>query len=412
MRHKALVTSVAAGILPLVVFFVAHPAMYHSAPANLPAAAQRFDRDVIRVGKAPGFIAIADVNHDGKPDLIAANTADETLSILLGDGKGHFSPAPGSPFSCGKSPNDIAVADMNHDGNPDLVIANTETPLITVLLGDGKGGFKPAARSPFSAASRPHVHGVAVADFNGDGKPDVVTDSWGNNQILMLLGDGAGNLAGPGRAFNTGRRPYQRVRSADFNQDGNPDVVTTNLDDNTVSILLGDGHGGLHDSQGSPFPAGEAPWAAVIDDVNHDGKLDLVILPYEPDVKDPRQTGITVLLGDGKGGFSGGSFSKTGGSPLPLTGCRGPARVATSDFNGDSFRDIAVLCAQNNKLLLYLGSKNGAFSVAMEDIQTGWSGLAVADLNGDGKDDIVVSNGSEDNESKSSPGTITVLLSK
>ena len=117
------------------------------------ALLQNFDRSVIPVGKAPGSIAIADLNRDGNPDIVVANTADETVSVLLGDGKGHFTSAPGSPFPCGKSPNDIAVADMNHDGNPDLVIANTETPNITVLLGDGKGGFKPSPHSPFATES-------------------------------------------------------------------------------------------------------------------------------------------------------------------------------------------------------------------------------------------------------------------
>jgi hypothetical protein len=90
------------------------------------------------------------------------------------------------------------------------------------------------------------------------------------------------------------------------------------------------------------------------------------------------------------------------GSPFSLAGCRGPDRIATGDLNGDGFRDIVVSCAQNNKLMQYLGSKEGTFKVSTLDVQTGWSGLAVADLNGDGKDDIVVSN----NES----GTITIFF--
>lgn len=368
---------------------------------------QKFEKNVIPVGKAPASIAITDINHDGKPDIIVANTADETVSILLGDGAGQFTPAPGSPFPCGKAPNDIAVADMNHDGNPDLVIANTETPFITVLLGDGHGRFHPATRSPFSTQSHPHVHGVAVADFNGDGRPDVVTDSWDNNQILLLLGDGAGNLNLPGERFNTGKRPYQRVRSADFDKDGKPDIVTTDLDQNAVSILLGDGKGSFHDAPGSPFPAGAAPWAVAVDDINHDGSTDLVILPYEPDVKDPTQVGITVLLGDGHGGFS-----RMRGSPLSLSGCRGPDRVATGNLNGDGFRDVAVLCAQNDKLMLYMGSKDGTFQLSSQNVKTGWSGLAIADLNGDGVDDVVVANNATDTESNRSPGSITVFLSR
>ncbi|HTX76264.1 MAG TPA: VCBS repeat-containing protein [Terracidiphilus sp.] len=370
-------------------------------------AGAEFSRTVIPVGHGPGSIAVADVNHDGKLDLLVLNTADDTVTVLLGDGKGHFTPAAGSPVACGKSPNDIAVGDFNGDGNPDLLIANTETPYLTILLGDGKGGFAPSPHSPFDTHSYPHVHGVAIGDFNGDGKLDAVTDSWGHDQILMFAGDGRGNLILPGRAFKTGKRPYERLRSADFNKDGNADVVTTDLDQNAVSILLGDGKGDLRDAPGSPFPAGRAPWAVAIDDMNRDGNLDLVVLPYAPDVPDPKDVGVTVLLGDGKGGFR-----KMAGSPFSLAGCEGPDRVATGDVNGDGFRDIVVTCAQNNKLMLFLGTRGGSFTTTSERVQTGWAGVAVADLQGRGKDDIIVSNGLLDNQPRSLSGTITILSAK
>jgi hypothetical protein len=366
-----------------------------------------FSKAVFPVGHGPGSIAIADVNHDGKLDIIVANTIDGTLDVLLGDGKGHFTPAAGSPFSCGKNPNDIATGDFNGDGNLDLLIANTETPYLTILLGDGKGGFTPSPHSPFDTRSYPHVHGVAVGDFNGDGKPDAVTDSWGHDQILMFLGDGKGNLVVPGQSFATGKRPYERLRSADFNKDGKADVVTTDLDQNAVSILLGDAKGGLRDAPGSPFPAGRAPWGVAIDDMNHDGNLDLVVIPYAPDVPDPKDVGVTILLGDGKGGFT-----KMPGSPFSLAGCEGPDRVAAGDFNGDGLRDIAVTCGQNNKLMLYLGRRNGGFTVVTESVQTGWAGVAVADLEGRGKDNIVVSNGLLDSQPRTTPGTITILSSR
>jgi hypothetical protein len=366
-----------------------------------------FGKTVIPVGHGPGSIAVADVNHDGKLDIVVANTVDGTVDVLLGDGKGHFIRAQGSPFACGKSPNDIATGDLNGDGNLDLVIANTETPYLTILLGDGKGKFAPSPHSPFDTHSSPHVHGVAIADFNSDGKLDVVTDSWGHDQILMFLGDGAGNLVLPGQAFKTGKRPYQRLRSADFNKDGKPDVVTTDLGQNAVTILLGDGKGGLNDAPGSPVPAGSAPWAVAIDDMNHDGNPDLVIVPYARDVPDTKDVGVTVLLGDGKGGFR-----KMPGSPFSLSGCEGPDRVATGDVNGDGLRDIVVTCAQNNRLMLYLGSRDGGFTMSTENVQTGWAGVAIADLEGRGKDDVVVSNGVVDSQSKSTAGTITVLSSK
>jgi hypothetical protein len=356
-----------------------------------------FKQQVIPVGKGPGFIAIADLNHDGKLDLLVANIEDGTISVLLGDGQRHFTPAPGSPFPCNPNPTVIAVADMNGDGNPDLVIANHQTPYITILLGDGKGGFKPSPHSPFATQSHPHPHGVAVADFLGDGKPAVVTDSGGRDQILLMPGDGMGNLILPGKLFPTDGHSDQGVRSADFNKDGKPDVVTTGQNINAISLLLGDGKGGFRKAPGSPFPAGAAPWAFTIDDINRDGNPDVVVIPYHRDLRDLKQLGVTVLLGDGKGGFT-----TMRGSPLSLAGCDGPDRVATGDLAGSGLRDIVVSCALNDKVFFFLAAKDGSFTAGSRSVSTGWGGIAVGDLDGDGKADVVISNNNS--------GTITILF--
>jgi FG-GAP-like repeat len=399
-RRSAILASVVAIAAATLAMSSEHRSLgarASSSAVELPAGS---DEQVIPVGNKPGPVMLADVNHDGHLDILVANVESETLTVLLGDGKGHFVAAPGAPIATGKEPNDIAVGDFNGDGNLDLLIANTGTPYLTILLGDGKGGFKASAHSPFKTLSDPHVHGVAVGDFNGDGKLDVVTDSWGNNQILMFAGDGKGNLNLPGKIFNVGKRPYERLRVADFNKDGIPDVVTTDLGQNAVTILLGDGHGGFREASGSPFAAGAAPWAVAIDDVNKDGNLDLVVIPYAPDVKDPKQVGMTVLLGDGKGGFR-----TMPGSPFSLAGCGGPQLVAAGDLNGDGQRDVVVSCAQSNSLVFYMGTRDGGFQISSRQLKDiGWSGMAIGDLNGDGKDDVVVSNNGS--------GTITVLFGK
>jgi hypothetical protein len=345
-------------------------------------------------GKGPKCIAVGDLNHDGKPDIAVGNE-DGTATVLLNDGMDSFHPAPGSPFQAGHLPNDIVIVDMNRDGNPDLVIVNTQSPYLTILLGDGKGGFHPASGSPIDVHSNPHPHGIAVADFNADGIPDVVTDSWANNQIELLLGDGQGGLRTPGTFFTVGRRPYERLRSADFNHDGHPDVVTTNLDDDTVSILMGDGKGGLHPAPGSPFPAGAKPWQVAIDDINHDGNADLIVIPYDRDVANETQIVVTVLLGDGKGGFRAMPTP-----PLRLTGCRGAASVAAGDIEGNGLHDIAVLCASSKNLLIFKNQDRGLFVMVAQPAPSGWGSVSIADLNGKGKNDLITA----DNEA----GSITI----
>lgn len=228
-------------------------------------------------------------------------------------------------------------------------------------------------------------HFVAVADVNRDGKPDILVANDEAGTVSVLLGDGKGNFhEAKGSPIPAGHLP----NDADFNHDGNPDVVTTNLDDDTVTILLGDGKGGFKQAQGSPFPAGAKPWEVAIDDFNKDGNADLAIIPYERDVTDPHRVAVTVLLGDGKGGFRPLQTQS-----LSLEGCRGPNSIATGDINGDGYRDIVVLCAESNNLVIFLGTREGnVFRRVTHASAGGWGGVAVADVNKDGRDDVITAN--------------------
>jgi hypothetical protein len=356
----------------------------------------QFRQVTIRVGQGPRWVSVADVNHDGNPDILVTNSLAGTVSVLLGDGAGQFKEAPDSPFPAGHEPNDIAVADMNGDGHPDLIIPNHQAPTITILLGDGKGSFHPAPGSPVDVHSNPHPHGVAVGDFDGDGKLDVVTDSWGENKIELLLGDGKGGLRTPGHYFPTGRRPYERLRSADFNHDGHPDVVTTNLDDDTVSILLGDGKGGFTPASGSPFPAGAKPWEVFAGDINGDGNTDLAVIPYQRDLAREAQNAVTVLQGDGRG-----SFRPMPGSPIPLGDCRGPNSVSAGELRRGE-RTIAVSCAQSGNVMLYTLTAGGHYHATSIAAKRGWGSVTLAQLTRDGRSALITANNED--------GTITIYF--
>lgn len=370
--------------LPAVLFLVA------ALPAQSPAPASRFRAVTLPAGPSPRWITVADLNHDSHPDLLIADApqdSDGFITVLLGDGHGAFHPAPGSPVPAGHLPNDIAVADMNGDGHPDLVIANHQSPYVRILLGDGTGRFRLAPGSPVDVHSFPHPHAVVAADFNSDGHPDVATDSWSNNQIELLLGDGSGRLLTPGTFFPTGRRPYERLRSADFNHDGHPDIVTTNLDDGTVSILLGDGRGHFADANGSPFPAGAKPWEVALADINGDGNTDLIVIPYQRDIAGPSQNIVTVLLGDGHG-----AFHPRPGPPLDLRACRGPNSVAAGDLTGSGRLTFAVACAESKTLMLYDRSVNGSFTASSMTIAGGWGSVAIARLTDDPRAALLTAN--------------------
>jgi hypothetical protein len=278
---------------------------------------------------------------------------------------------------------------MTGNGNLDLVIANHQTPYITVLLGDGRGGFRPSPHSPFVTPSHPHPHGVAIGDFVGDGKPAVVVDSWGSDQVLLMSTDGKGNLILPGKFFDIDGHSDQGVHAAAFTKSGRLDIVTTGQNINAISLLLGDGKAGFRKAPGSPFPAGAAPWAFTVDDINGDGNLDVIVIPYHRAVRDSKQIGVTVLLGDGKGGFT-----TMRGSPLSLDGCDGPDRVATGDITGNGRHDIVVSCALNNRIFFFLAAMDGSFRTTSRSVPTGWGGAAVGPLDSSGKDSVVVSNNS------------------
>src|SRR5215813_10007520 len=126
------------------------------------------------VGASPAAIAVGDFNWDGLQDLVVANSGDNNLTILLGGANGVFAAAPGGPIAVEKGPDSLAVADFNRDGIPDLAVANAGITSVTVLLGDGSGGFHPASGSPLKVGTNAGSISLAVAaaDFNGDGRPD------------------------------------------------------------------------------------------------------------------------------------------------------------------------------------------------------------------------------------------------
>ena len=336
------------------------------------------------VGGRPNDLALADFNGDGRLDVVTCNEG-ETLTILLGDGRAGFAPAPGPPVRA--AAHLVAAGDVNGDQKPDLALTHHDRPGVEVLLGAGDGRFAPAPGSPFAAhqGDRPHNHGLNLADVNSDGRLDITTSNQDDNSVSVLLGDGRGGFApAPGSPFAVGRAPYPHA-VADVSGDGKPDIVTPNVRDDSVSVLLGDGRGGLAPAPGSPHTVAPRPYYVAAGDVSGDGRPDLVMTHDDINL-------MTTLLGDGRGGFAA-----AGAPPFDL-GRRGYELIA-ADVDGDARTELVVGMEGGGYVAVLSGDGRGGYTHAAGSPYSvgGSPRLAVGDVNGDGRPDIVAASGASAN---------------
>src|SRR3989442_53501 len=320
----------------------------------------------------PITVGIADVNGDGRPDLLTVNTGANTVSVLLGNGAGSFGPK--TDFATGAVPHGLAIADLDGDGNPDLVVANTGPNTVSVLLGTGTGTFAPAMDFPTGAA--PFF--VAVGDLNGDGIPDLVVVNViapDADTVSVLLGVGDGTF-GPKTDFHAGAG-LRSVGIGDLNGDGVPDLAVANVSASTVSVLLGTGTGSFRPK--TDFPTGAGARDVAIADLNGDGRLDVVVANADAGT-------VSVLLGVGDG---------TLGTRTDFGVGAGPRSVAIGDVNEDGILDLVVANSDSNTVSVLLGTGTGSFA-AKTDLATGAGtrpfSIAIGALNGNGQRDLAVAN--------------------
>ena len=334
-----------------------------------------------------GPIAVADLNGDGKPDVILAGAStgnyynSYAVSVLLGNGNGTFQ--AGQTFAGEGGLGSITVADVNADGKADLVTA--KAGILSVLLGNGNGTFQPQQTLAFGAG----FSSLAVADVNGDGRLDLVVTNVGrfgnNSNVGVLLGNGDGTFQAQ-QTFATGFAP-DWVTVADVNDDGKPDLVVSDSGyvpdpGTTLSVLLGNGNGTFQ-NQMTLLSGGQIPQSAVVADVNGDGKPDIVVSNYDGNGD------VGVLLGNGNGTFRG---------PQTFATTSNPYSVLASDVNGDGALDLVVGNPKTGSLGVFPGNGDGTFrpQQTFSTSREPWRGgnvIAVNDLNTDGRLDIVSSTG-------------------
>jgi CSLREA domain-containing protein len=313
------------------------------------------------VGSLPSAAATADLNADGNLDLIISNRNSGTVSVLLGNGDGTFQPQ--KLFTSLAIPWGIAVGDLNGDGIPDLVIGTLNSGL-NIALGNGDGTFTVTNLTQGNCPSSP-----VLADVNGDGKLDIIVGNECGSGILVFLGNGNGTFQAPTTV--SGSSDIYSLVVADFNGDGILDIAAANrVGSASVDVYKGTGSGNF--AAVVHYPALAGAWSVAAGDFNGDGKLDLV-------VTSSAAAGIAVLLGNGDATFQPETFVATTGNYYA---------VRTGDINSDGKQDIVTLTSTTVQAWpgngdgtfqapQSMGSAFGIYGLALGDFQTA-GGLGVA----------------------------------
>jgi len=273
-------------------------------------------------GDALSYVAVGDINQDGKADIVASNSSTGAAEVLLGNGDGTFQPP--ALIALPGITNGVVVADLNGDGWPDVAFAGKD-PFVYVLLNDGRGSLVLAGTYPISGAG----YKLVAADVNHDGKPDLCIAMTSTSRVAILLGNGNGTFSATPDYDTTLPSPYGIV-AGDLQKDGNLDLVITSPSSGKLAVAINNGGGffgapRIYKASLSP-QLNPSPGEVALSDVNKDGNLDIVFA-------NAGNSSVGVLVGNGAGNFYGPTEFPAGGGALA---------VAIADLNKDGWPDVVT----------------------------------------------------------------------
>ena len=329
-------------------------------------------------------LALGDFNHDGKLDAVTVNNATNNVSILLGDGKGHFESSV-STLTGGSGYSQMVSADFNGDKKLDFAVAsnfggNNANGVVVVWPGKGNGTFGPSATYQVGN----EAYGLVAADLNGDGKTDLAVVNEADNDVSILLNNGNGTFPNTSPTYPTGNKPVA-VTAGNFRLTGHMDLAVANFNDDTIAILPNDGTGKF----GSPIPlslgSGNAPMHLTSGDFNGDSKPDLAVVDGDQ---------VSIFLNNN------GSFGSPNNTNINQQG----SWIENASLRNNGILDL-VVATSGGPVFVFLGKGDGTFAAPVSyPIPSGPVSLRIADMNGDGILDLVLANYGEN--------TLGVMLGK
>lgn len=332
-------------------------------------------------GSRSTAVAVGDLNQDGRPDLVVGDRSAAKIHILLGRGDGRFDMSGTYDAAAGMLM--IALADLNHDGRQDVVLTCYPDPGIvnqtTVWLGNGDGTL--SNRHDYSPG--PNQVTVAIADYNGDGHPDLAFSIYGASntdasRVAILDGKGDGTFWEPARVIQTGCCGTYSVLASDFDADGRMDLVVGNNESQVLRFLKGKGDGTFEAPVDLWVKTGNA-YGLTAGDFDGDGRMDFA-------VANGWAQRVVVLKGTGDGSFT---IMKV----IPLNGV--PESIQTVDCTADGYPDLVVGLAAGSAVAVIPGDGAGHFGPPVQmSVSGNPEAVAVGDFNADGAPDIAVASSS------------------